>query len=85
MSSAFLKGMLRGQAGSENPPPSGETGRAGQAAPNCIGEGEKEEQERQAVLTWTLTLWFVAFQLWSFCVWTGAVPSSGPGQDCGMG
>lgn len=35
------------------------------------------------MVTWTLTLCSVAFQPWSFRVWTGAVPSSGPSQDQG--
>lgn len=65
--------------------PSGKMSRAGQAAPKLLWEGGKEEQERWAVLTWTLTLCSVAFQPWSSHVWTGAVPSSGPGQDRGVG
>lgn len=102
MSSAFLKGMLHGRAGSENPPLweneqswmsstkllwEGVRRRSRDAFEHqtALGRGEKEEQERWAMVTWTLTLCFVAFQPWSFRVWTGAVPSSGPSQECGMG
>lgn len=84
MSSAFLKEMLHGQAGSEDPPLWGNE-QSWTSSTKLLWEGCREEQEGRAMLTWTLTLCFVAFQPWSFRVWTGAVPSSGPGQDRGMG
>lgn len=54
MSSAFLKGMLHGQAGCRNP--LWENEQSWTSSTKVLWEGVRGEQERWAMLPWTLTL-----------------------------
>lgn len=84
MSSAFLKGMLRGQAGSENPPLWGNE-QSWTSSTKLLWEGCRGGAGEKGNAHLDSDTVFVAFQPWSFRVWTGAVLSSGPRQERGMG
>lgn len=79
MSSAFLKGMLHGQAGCKNP--LWENEQSWTSSTKVLWEGVRRRAGEMGNGPLDSDTVFVAFQPWSFRAWTGAVPSSGPSRD----